>query len=158
VPAWAGVPMQALALPVTGEASIAGRTERHLAGTTETYNIQGTAYTRDLTGPIATVGAPVPVSLLAEPGTLSLKGGDTATVTVRAKRRPEAGGEVTVRLPNLPEGLTAEPAKIAAGAAEAAVTVKADPDSRATAVNLFATGEVKVGDTTFTATSPAFAL
>jgi hypothetical protein len=153
-----GVPVQALALHVSGAATIGGRTERRLAGTTETYNIQGTAYTRDLTGPIATVGAPVPVSLTAEPGTLSLKGGETAAVTVRAKRRPEAGGEITVRLPNLPEGLTAEPAKIAAGAAETAVTVKAETDVRAAAVNLFATGEVKVGDTTFTATSPAFAL
>src|SRR5439155_23438196 len=67
-----GLPVEALALHVCGEAEIAGHRERRLAGTTETYNIQGTAFTRDLTGPIACVGAPALVTLAVEPASLSL--------------------------------------------------------------------------------------
>lgn len=159
------MPVQALALHVIGEAAIGGRQERRLAGTEETYNIQGTAFTRDLIGPIATIGAPVPVALTVEPATLTLKGGESATLTVKARRRPEGApprsggpGEITVKLPNLPDGVTVEPAKIAAGAAEAKVTLKADADARAAAVNLVATGETKLGEASVTATSPAFAL
>jgi hypothetical protein len=52
----AGVTHQALVMRVWGEATIDGRKERRLASTTETYNIQGTAFRRDLIGPVLVVG------------------------------------------------------------------------------------------------------
>lgn len=52
----ADVPHQALVLRIWGEAVIEGKAERRLSSTTETYNIQGTAYRRDLIGPVLVVG------------------------------------------------------------------------------------------------------
>src|SRR5207247_6648668 len=109
------LPVQAQALHVYGEATIDGRRERRLAAATETYNIQGTAFTRELIGPIAGIGAPAPVALAVEPTTLSLKDGESVTLAVRARRRPEASGEIDIKLPDLPGGVTAEPAKIPSG-------------------------------------------
>ncbi len=52
----AGVTHQAAVLRILGEGSIEGTPQRRLASTQETYNIQGTAYRRDLTGPVLVVG------------------------------------------------------------------------------------------------------
>ena len=52
----AGVPHQAVVLRIWGEAAIGSARERRLSSTTETYNIQGTAYRRDLIGPVLVVG------------------------------------------------------------------------------------------------------
>jgi hypothetical protein len=51
----AGVAARVLLLRVWGEAEIDGQAERRLATTQETYNIQGTAYRRDLTGPVIAI-------------------------------------------------------------------------------------------------------
>ncbi len=153
-----GMPIQVMALHVVGKATIAGHEEQRRAGTEETYNIQGTAFTRDLIGPIATVGAPAPVRLAVEPPSLSLKGGDSAILTVRAKRRPEAKSDITVKLSDLPKGVSAEPVTLPATGGEARLTLKADPDAPAAVLDLVATGETKVGDTGITATTPIFSL
>ena len=50
-----GTPHQAIVLRLVAEATIAGQTERREAVTTETYNIQGTAFQRDLKGPVLVV-------------------------------------------------------------------------------------------------------
>jgi hypothetical protein len=153
-----GLSVQALALRVFGEATIAGHHERRLAGTTETYNIQGTAFTRDLTGPIACVGDPAPLSIAVQPVVRTLKAGETAEIKVQARRRPEAKGEIKVQIPDLPAGVTATPATIAEGAIAATVKLNVDPDAGAAAVNLVAAGETTIGKNPYTATSPAFSL
>jgi hypothetical protein len=150
--------IQAMALRVVGQATIDGREERRLAETTETYNIQGTAFTRELIGPIATIGGPTPVALAVEPTTLSLKAGESASLSVRLKRRPDATGEVTLKLADLPPGVTAEPVKAAPGATEATLLLRADPDAGAAAVDLVAVGETKVGESGLSVTSPLFSL
>jgi hypothetical protein len=153
-----GLPVQALALHVSGEAEIAGQRERRLAGTTETYNIQGTAFTRDLTGPIACVGAPTPVSLAVDPASLSLKAGESAEIKVRAHRRPAASGEIKLQIPDLPAGVSVESNAIPAGATEGRMRLKVDPDAGASEGNLVVNGESTVEKAAVTATSPAFAL
>jgi hypothetical protein len=52
----AGTPHQAVLLRIWGEAVIGGVKERRLGNTLEVYNTQGTAYRRDLTGPVLVVG------------------------------------------------------------------------------------------------------
>jgi hypothetical protein len=89
---------------------------------------------------------------------LAPRAGDTVSLTIRAKRRPEATGEITLQLRNLPDGVTVEPAKLAPGATEAHLTLKVDADASAAAIDLVTTGETKVGDATVTAISPAFSL
>src|SRR6266581_6683923 len=71
---------------------------------------------------------------------------------------PEASGEIDIKLPDLPGGVTAEPAKIPSGASEVSVKLKVDPDAAAADVNLVARGETKVGQETISAASPTFAL
>jgi hypothetical protein len=152
------LPVQALRLHVAGGATIDGQRERRLAAATATYNIQGTAFTRELIGPVAGIGAPAPFALAIEPAVLTLKDGEGATLKVRARRQPEVSGEIEIKFPDLPAGVTAAPAKIPSGASEAAVELKVDPDAAAADVNLVASGETKVGESTVTAPSPAFAL
>jgi hypothetical protein len=150
--------VQALMLRVIGRAEVAGRQEQRLAETSETYNIQGTAFTRMLLGPIATVGPPAPVALSVEPSTLSIKGGETVSLRVRVKRRSEGTGEILVKVPDLPAGVTAEPVRIVPGATEAELALKADRDATAAQVGLVATSETKVGEAAITAWSPLFTL
>jgi hypothetical protein len=52
----AGIAHQAIFLRIWGEAEIEGAKQRRLSNTTETYNIQGTAFRRDLIGPLLVVG------------------------------------------------------------------------------------------------------
>lgn len=153
-----GLPVQAVALHVVGEATIDGHVERRSAGTTETYNIQGTAFTRDLTGPIAGVGPPPAFTLAIEPASLSLKDGEAAEIRVRARRRSGADGEINLKLTDLPPGVTAKSAKIAAGAAEGVLKLNVDPDAGAADLNLVAEGETTVGKSPVTAVSPSIPL
>jgi hypothetical protein len=51
----AGAPHAAIWLRLWGEAEIDGQRERRPGNTTETYNIQGTAFRRDLAGPLLVV-------------------------------------------------------------------------------------------------------
>jgi hypothetical protein len=51
----AGTAHQAVVLRLWGEATMGEGRERRLSSTTETYNIQGTAYRRDLIGPVLVV-------------------------------------------------------------------------------------------------------
>jgi hypothetical protein len=52
----AGTAHQPIILRVWGEVTIDGKPERRLGNTLETYNTQGTAYRRDLVGPVLVVG------------------------------------------------------------------------------------------------------
>lgn len=61
---------------VIGEATIGGRKVVHTARSQETYNIQGTAFTRELIGPIVVVGEVSSASLTTQVPHLERKGGE----------------------------------------------------------------------------------
>jgi hypothetical protein len=50
-----GAAFQAFRLRIYGEARLDGESQRRLATSVETYNIQGTAFPRDLAGPVLVV-------------------------------------------------------------------------------------------------------
>jgi hypothetical protein len=158
VTAQEGLPVQPVPIHVYGDATLDGHPERRLADATETYNIQGTGFTRKLTGPIAGIGAPAPLALSAAPATLTLKDSESGTLKVRARTQGIAAEEISVKLVDLPPGVTAEAVKIPKGASEAVIKLKVDPDAPAALENLVVTGEAKAGKATVTAITPAIAL
>ncbi len=66
---------------VTGEATIGGKKIAHIAHTQETYNIQGTAFIRELIGPIVVVGEASSASLNTQVPNLERKGGENHSLS-----------------------------------------------------------------------------
>ena len=78
---------------------------------------------------------------------------------VAVQRNPALKGEVVLTFANLPKGVTADAAKIAADKNEVEVTLKAAADAaKGAAKNLTVKGEVTVGKAKLAGTSAAIGL
>ena len=89
----------------------------------------------------------------------NLAKGQTLKAKIVAERNPAYGGPITVSFQNLPKGVTAAAAMIAAGQNEVEVTLTAAEDSAVGAVpNVVVNGEGTNGNAKLTAASPATAL
>jgi Bacterial pre-peptidase C-terminal domain len=141
-------------LTVVGESTIDGKREQRTAQTTEIYNIQGTAFNRDLIGPILAVGEPAPLTLSMATPSLNLPGGATAEIRVTVTRRGEAKGPVTVTATGLPAGVTAEPLTIPEGASEGMLVLKSAPDAASASGTLLVTAKLKSGKQELQALAP----
>jgi hypothetical protein len=149
-----GADMGPRILRVVGEATIDGRREQRTALTTEIYNIQGTAFNRDLTGPILAVGEPAPLTLSLGTPSVTLPGGAIAATRVTVTRRGEAKGPVTVTVTGLPAGVTAEPLTIPENASEGMLILKAAPEAAGATGNLLVTAKLKSGKSELQALAP----
>ncbi len=97
------------------------------------------------------------MSLSAGPAKIAK--GQQLTVKAVASRNPALAGDIAVTFQNLPPGVTAAAAVIPAAATEVDVVLTAAQDAKAGSVdNLTVTGEMKVGETKFAATSAPVAL
>jgi Bacterial pre-peptidase C-terminal domain len=149
-----GVGVGPRAISVVGEATIDGRREQRTAQTTEIYNIQGTAFNRELTGPILAVGDPAPLTLSLGTPSVTMPGGATAATRVTVTRRGDAKGPVTVTVAGLPAGVTAEPLTIPENASEGMLVLKAAPEATGATGNLLVTAKLKSGKNELQALAP----
>jgi hypothetical protein len=100
-----------------------------------------------------------PFRLVLETGEGKLAKGGELRVKVVAARNPAFAASITVTLENLPKGVTAEPATIAADQTETELTLKAAADAETAAIkNLAAKGEGQIDKAKFAAASPAVSL
>ena len=116
----------------------------------------------------STITQPVPgIGLkLDEPFRLTLQAGDgklakgsELKLKAVAERNPAFGAPITVTLENLPKGVTAEAATIAADQNEAEITLKAAADAEAGSTDkLSAKGEGQIGEVKFAGASTGVAL
>jgi hypothetical protein len=89
----------------------------------------------------------------------NLAKGQTLKTKIVAERNPAYGGPITVAFQNLPKGVTASAAMIAAGQNEVEVTLTAAEDAAVGAVpNIIVNGEGMNGNAKLTAASAAVAL
>ena len=100
-----------------------------------------------------------PLTVTATPADNKLAAGGEVKVKVVVDRNPALKGEVVLTFANLPKGVTADAAKIAADQNEVEVTLKAAADAAKGAVNnVTIKGEVTVGKVKLAGTSAAVAL
>ncbi|MBW3542360.1 MAG: pre-peptidase C-terminal domain-containing protein [Planctomycetes bacterium] len=114
-----------------------------------------------LSQPVPAVGLKldVPFRLTLDPGAAKLAKGGTLAVTAKIERNPAFAAPVTVTLENLPAGVTAQPATIAADQTEVEIPLAAGQDAAAGAVNnLSIKGEATIDKAKFAGTSPAVTL
>jgi hypothetical protein len=101
----------------------------------------------------------VPMTIKLEPAAGKITKGGTLVVKALVERNPAFTGPVTVTLQNLPPGITAAPATIAADQSTIDLTLTAAADVAATTVsNVTVKGEAMAGAAKFEATSAAVAL
>ncbi|HLJ11283.1 MAG TPA: hypothetical protein VKU82_08840, partial [Planctomycetaceae bacterium] len=82
--------------------------------------------------------------------------GQTLKIKVVAERNPAYGGPITLTLQNLPKGVAASAAMIAAGQNEVEVTLTAAADAATGEVkNIIVQGDGMNGNAKLTAASPA---
>lgn len=100
-----------------------------------------------------------PLTVTATAAAPKLAAGGEVKVKVAVQRNPALKGEVVLTFANLPKGVTAAAAKIAADKNEVEVTLKAAADAaKGAAKNLTVKGEVTVGKVKLAGTSAAVAL
>lgn len=100
-----------------------------------------------------------PLTVTATAASPKLTAGGEVKVKVSVQRNPALKGEVALTFSNLPKGVTADAAKIAADSNEVEVTLKAAGDAaKGAAKNLTVKGEVTVGKVKLAGTSSAIGL
>jgi hypothetical protein len=100
-----------------------------------------------------------PLTVTATSAAPKLAAGGEVKVKIAVQRNPALKGEVVLTFANLPKGVTAAAAKIAADKNEVEVTLKAAADAaKGAAKNLTVKGEVTVGKVKLAGTSAAVAL
>lgn len=99
-----------------------------------------------------------PMTVKLEPTANKVTKGGSLVVKATVERNPAFAGPVNVTLQNLPAGITAAPATIAADQTMVDLTLVATADAAAGSVNLSGKADAMVGNAKFEATSPPITL
>jgi hypothetical protein len=139
---------QGFPIRVVGTATVEGKPVERTAEPRESYQPTGGGGQREraVAFHVVGIGERVPYSLVVAPGQVSLSPGATATLTVKAIRRPdaeEAKGELNMEVQNLPEGVTANAPAIPADKSEGTIELKASEKLDPRSVNLIIRGRIK---------------
>lgn len=133
-------------LRIVGTAHLDGRTLRRTAMAEETYNLQGTAYQRQVIGPISVATDPTAALVQPEAAEVALTAGGQAALRVKIVRAPGEKGTVTLSLGELPDGVKAEPVVLNADQDEGVFTVVAPEEASGAERDVLVTATIKSAD------------